>query len=396
LPKRPRIDFVFFDAGGGHRSAALALQSVIASQNREWDVQLVNLQQTLDALDVFRKLLGVRLEDIYNLALAKGWTLGSGYLLPCMHAIIRIYHASQVRLLISLWRERVPDLVVSLVPNFNRALFQSLQAARPGIPLVTIMTDLADYPPHFWIEDQPQYFICGTDEAVRQAIKIGHCKERVFRVSGMILRPDFYRIAEIDRSYERSRLGLANDLPTVLLLFGGQGSPVMLEIAKRLGNSNQDLQLIAICGRNEKLRARLNRLTTRNKIFVEGFTKDIPYYMRLSDLFIGKPGPGSISEAVHMGLPVIVERNAWTLPQERYNATWIEERGVGIVLKTFRRIEASVDDLLKAGNLVVMRERARKLQNFAVYEIPDILASVLASEAPGLRLNTTVPPAGAN
>ena len=58
--------------------------------------------------------------------------------------------------------------------------------------------------------------------------------------------------------------------------------------------------------------------------------------MSLADFFIGKPGPGSISEAVAMGLPVIVERNTWTLPQERYNADWVLERNAGLVLPNFR------------------------------------------------------------
>ena len=62
-------------------------------------------------------------------------------------------------------------------------------------------------------------------------------------------------------------------------------------------------------------------------MYVEGFTKEVPRYMQLADYFIGKPGPGSISEAVAMRLPVIVERNAWTLPQERYNADWVRETG---------------------------------------------------------------------
>ena len=72
------IDFIFFDAGGGHRAAATALKSVIdgqnAQQNREWNVRLVNLQEILHELDVFRKVTGVRLEDLYNQALARGWT----------------------------------------------------------------------------------------------------------------------------------------------------------------------------------------------------------------------------------------------------------------------------------------------------------------------------------
>jgi len=52
--------------------------------------------------------------------------------------------------------------------------------------------------------------------------------------------------------------------------------------------------------------------------------------MWLSEFFIGKPGPGSVSEALAMGLPVLVEAGNKTLAQERYNVEWIEEQGVGL------------------------------------------------------------------
>lgn len=374
----PALDLVYFDAGGGHRSAALALQSAIASGGYDWDVRLVNLQEVLDSLDIFRKITGIRLQDIYNLLLAKGWTLGSKHLLQMMHAVIRLYHRQTVDLLADFWRERRPDLVVSLVPNLNRALFESLARALPGMPFVTILTDLADYPPHFWIEQQPQYFICGTDRAIEQARSLGHPPERLFRASGMILAPQFYNPLPYGRAEGRRRLGLDPDVPTALVLFGGQGSSVMYSIAQSLGNSPQELQLILICGRNASLKERLGRLKTRNKMYVEGFTKDIPLYMHLSDLFIGKPGPGSISEALHMGLPVIVQKNAWTLPQERFNADWVEENGLGLVLPNFRRIEDAVGSLLEPARFEQMKANARGLQNRAVFEIPKILASLLS------------------
>jgi hypothetical protein len=92
LQPTPTLDFVYFDAGGGHRNAAMALQAVIASGKYAFKVRLVNLQELLDPLDIFRKITRIRLEDIYNLLLAKGWTLGSSQLLPLMQAVIRIYH----------------------------------------------------------------------------------------------------------------------------------------------------------------------------------------------------------------------------------------------------------------------------------------------------------------
>lgn len=377
LPEQRSVDFIYFEAGGGHRSAALALQSVVGSLQYDWTVRLVNLQEVLDPLDVFRKLTRIRLEDIYNLALAKGWTLGSSYLLPWMQAVIRLYHGPQVKLLTKFWGDQPPDMVVSLVPNFNRALFESLQRAVPGTPFVTILTDFADYPPHFWMEKQDQYLVCGTARAVEQAKAVGFDEEHITATSGMILRPEFYNLPDVDRRKERERLGLDPELPTGLVLFGGEGSSVMLPIAKRLGNSSSNLQLIMICGRNKELLGRLQQLKTKNKFVLEGFTKEIPRYMSMADFFVGKPGPGSISEAVRLNLPVIVERNAWTLPQERYNAQWIAEQGVGMVLKNFRDVDEAVHKLLEDGTLTDMKARIGRIDNRAVFEIPPALARIL-------------------
>ena len=377
-----RLDFVFFDAGGGHRAAANALRSVIEKQQRPFEVRMVNLQELLDSIDVFRQITGRRLQDLYNLMLKRGWTLGSPQLTSGMQLAIRLFHRRQVQLLERTWREGRPDLVVSLVPNFNRALGESLRQALPGVPLVTVLTDLADYPPHFWIERQDQYFICGSDKAVEQALAMGHLPSKVFRVSGMVLNPQFYECAPLaaeKRAAERTRLGLDATLAVGLVLFGGQGAAVMLEIAQQLGRR----QLVLICGHNEKLAARLRALPHQASRFVEGFTTEVARYMQLADYFIGKPGPGSLSEAVAMRLPVIVERNAWTLPQERYNTDWVREQGIGIVLPNFRRIARAVDELLEPAAYAGFRAATERLTNRAVFEIPDILERILTDAQTG-------------
>ena len=366
-----KIDFVYFDAGGGHRAAATALKTVIEGQGRPWQVRMVHLQELLDPLDVFRKATGIRLQDIYNRMLAKGWTLGAGQGLKVVHALIRMYHKPGVALLKQHWMLTQPDMVVSLVPNFNHALHQSLKGTLPHVPFGTILTDFADHPPHFWIVPQEQFLICGTHKAVEQAKAMGHRDDNVFEVSGMVLRPKFYEPIAVERRAERLRLGLDPDRPTGLVLFGGHGSRKMLDIARQLS----DTQLILICGRNQKLEAELRRLPGKAPRLVEGFTTEIPYYMHLADFFIGKPGPGSISEAIAMRLPVTVERNAATLPQERYNADWVEEHHAGIVLESFGKITPAVKRMVR--DLDSFKCRVAKIENRAVFEIPEILAGML-------------------
>ncbi len=373
-----RIDLVYFEAGGGHRAAANALKVVIEEQRRPWDVRLVNLQEILDPLDVFRLLLGRRLQDVYNLLLRRGWTLGTSHLCVMMHAAVRSSHRQQVRLIERQWRSSQPDLVVSLVPNFNRSLLQSLRNVRPAAPFVTVLTDLADYPPHFWIERQDQYLVCGSDRAVEQAREHGYSQDKVFRASGMILHPRFYKPVTVDRAAERKRLGLDPDRATGLVMFGGEGSKAMLSILRRLDRSTLDLQLIMICGHNQNLACQLAEHQGRLRVFVEGFTSEVPYYMHLSDFFVGKPGPGSISEALAMKLPVIVQCNAWTLPQERYNTVWVRQTGTGLVLPGFHRVEEAVARFLEPGVLAGYRASAAAIKNRAVFEVADFLEQLLA------------------
>jgi hypothetical protein len=383
-----RIEFGFFDAGGGHRAAATALEMSIRAQQRPWEVRLTNLQELLDEIDILKKYGGIRIQDFYNNMLRTGWTLGSIQLMKVLQLAIRVYHRPTVRLLEAQWKKTQPDMAVSFVPHFNRALCESFHRAYPGRPFVTVLTDLADYPPHFWIEPgQSQYFVCGTDRAVEQARSMGHPDSRIFRASGMILHPRFYEPPVENRIDERQRLGLRPDLPIGLVLFGGHGSQVMLDIAERLDRSPLDLQLIFICGRNEKLVNALRARKSRLPCFVEGFTTKVNYYMQLADFFIGKPGPGSLSEALAMHLPVIVECNAWTLPQERYNAVWILEKQVGEVLRSFKKIEHAVARLIEPETLARYRANAAALENRAVFEIPEIFETIFKRSQTGSRAN---------
>jgi len=386
--RMPTVDLIYFNAGGGHRASALALEAAINRQIPAWQVRLINLFEVLDPQDKFRSVTGSAPEDWYNKRLARGWTLGMAQELKLLQAAIRLGHPMLVRQLQQHWAVTEPDLVVSLVPNFNRSLYQSLVSALPGVPYVTLLTDLADLPPNFWIEaDQAQHFICGTPRAVEQAIALGHPSHYVHATSGMIIRPEFYEPLEFNRAAERTRLGLDPERPTGLVLFGGHGSKAMLGIAERLSSSTQ---LILICGHNRALAARLRALPCAVPRLIVEFTSNIPFYMKLADFFIGKPGPGSLSEAVQQGLPVIVVDNAWTMPQERYNAEWIRSNGLGVVHTRFRDIDAAVGQLLS--RFEDFRANVARIENRALFEVPGILQQILDTSPCSLpREAVTVP-----
>ena len=377
-----QIDLIYFDAGGGHRASATALISAARQQHRSWQINLVNLRELLEPADVIRRLTGVRIEDFYNSQLKYGLTIGTGPLLRITQMLIRQLEPAIVNLLARYWQRSRADLVVSMIPNFNHPILQGLRQAdamraRSETPMVTILTDLADCPPHFWIERQRQYLVCGTEAAAEQAIAMGHAPERVFRTSGMIVRPEFYRPIEMNREAERTRLGLDPELPTGIVMFGSYGSSQIAAIARRIETAKLRTQLIFVCGHNDKLRERVESMELSYPFHCVGFTQNIPYYMKLADYFIGKPGPGSISEALVMGLPLIVERNSWTMVQERFNTDWIAQNGFGVVLPSFREIGSGISAMLDREQYSQLRANVEAYDNCAAFEIPVILEALI-------------------
>ena len=393
--KKFLINFVVSNGGQGHIATYNALRSVIEQQQLPWQLSVTQVESLPQRLIEQKKILdiyglfGTTSDGVINQAQKKDWKFIQRLTMPLNKLLIALYYEMGVELLEQIWREQQPDLVVSLVPLFNKGIWESLLRAKPDTPVVTILTDFADCPPAFWIEPKTGiHLICGNEIAVEQARRLGVEEELIIQTSGMVIHPRFYQpiecdtqsvTPEADRAYERQRLGLDPDCLTGLVLFGGCGSDVMANIAKRLENFQQKLQLIFICGRNEELASALRQNQSIQKRLVTGFTKDIPYYMRLADFFIGKPGPGSISEALAMKLPVIVECNAGTLPQERYNADWIRQKEVGLVIRSFRDVHQAVEKFLDPKIFARYHANVAEINNRAVWEIPQILQQILAT-----------------
>jgi hypothetical protein len=383
-----KIHVLFHDAGGGHRNAAVALQTVAAQQQRDWEMNLIQFQELTDKLDVLRKLTGIQIQEQYNVLLRNGWTLGAAQTLRVLQATIRLFHGQLVKLLTGHFQEHPADLLVSVIPHFNREIGEAWTGLYPERPFVTVITDLADFPPHFWIEPiNEQYVICGTEKAVEQARAVGKAESHIFATSGMILRPDFYLDEYVDPLALRKELGLQADLPTGILLFGGFGSRVMYEIAERLEEAETPVQLIVICGSNEKLKDKFLAKKWKLPLHVVGFTKEVHRLMRAADFLIGKPGPGSVAEAMVRKLPVILECNSWTLPQERYNTEWVKGKRVGIVLKDFKDVARGVNQLLEPVTLAEFGRNVARLNNRAIFEIPQIFSKLLGEPARSSNLD---------
>ena len=380
----PEVLLFVIDAGGGHRAAANALLAAVAQVGAPFRPRLVNLQEVLAPLDFTRRLTGMPMEQAYNVMVRRGMTRFLAPMLKVFQACIRWRQRALSERLAEHLRGERPSAVVSLLPNFNAVLRDAVRMAHPGVPFLVLLTDFADFPPHFWIEPGVDRVIVGSEHAVGQAMSLG--VPRVSRISGMLLHPRFYpRRGVAERVGVRRALGIESRALVVLVLFGGKGSPEMKPLCAALLERPGDWRVIAICGDNPRLFESLGELEARGagRLHRLGFTDRVADYMAASDLLVTKPGPGSLTEAFHQRLPVVVTCNPYTIPQERYNARFVEERALGLVVSHWRQIPDAVARLAtQPGLLRRCRAGIAALpENRAVYEALEVIGGELEARS---------------
>ncbi len=387
-PDGPEVVLFILDAGGGHRSAAKALVAAAESQGRPWRFRVVNLQDVLAPLDFGRKLTGQSMEQTYNAMIRRRRTRFLVPMLRVFQWLIRLRHARLRDLLADHLRARPPRLVISLVPNFNGVIRDAVRRCRPGAPFFVLLTDFADFPPRFWMVPDVDRVIVGSERAAAQARELGLSGERVSRTSGMILHPRFYPTPGPEvRARVRRELGLDESAFVVLVLFGGKGSPEIQPLSEALLDVSPDLRVIAVCGDNPPLYDRLAQVESRSRgrLHRLGFTDRVSEFLSACDVLVTKPGPGSLAEAFHQQVPVVVACNAHTIPQERYNAALVRDGGLGVAVRHWREIPAAVTALRRdPARLAECRRRLAALPlNRAVFEVLDLVEAALElAEAP--------------
>jgi 1,2-diacylglycerol 3-beta-galactosyltransferase len=377
---RPEVLVFVIDAGGGHRAAANALVAAAEAVETPFRLRVVNLQEVFEPLDPVRRLTGRSVETVYNALLRRSRTRHLVSLLRVFHAAIRLRRRALVERLARFLSEARPGAVLSVLPNFNGVIRDAVAASLPGSPFVVLLTDFADFPPHFWIEPGIDRVIAGSDLAAAQALEVGLPPESIARASGMVLHPRFYPPAGPEvRARLREELRIPEDAFAVLVLFGGKGSAEVLPLSGALLREDPRWHVLTVCGDNAPLHESLGPLEAAvdGRLHRFGFTDRVAELMAASDVVATKPGPGTLAEAFHQRVPVVVPRDVRTVPQERYNARLVDESCLGLVVPHWSRIPAAVARMQEDEDL---RARIRKNlaalpPNRAVFEVLDLLAA---------------------
>lgn len=379
-----RVLVLYTDSGYGHVATARVLRDYLSAE-RPWRIEIVDVyREILTGLDPFRALTGMSGPDIYNeYALRRGHTRVLWPVIAASSSVaIRLGSPFVVRQLSAYLRAQRPDLVISVMPLINAAVAASLRQLGGTIPFVTVVTDFCEPMHAAWIQSADQYVVCGTEKCREQARRFGLPPEQIIAVNGLVLSPKFHAAAQTrtpaSAAAARAVLGLAPDRLTGLMMFGGRGADRMFDFAAAIEASDLPVQMIYVCGTNHEIADDIATLPTRRPRHVIGFSDAIERYMAASDFFIGKPGPGAISEAMVMGLPMILEVGARLLAQERYNATWAQAIGAALSFRNAESLCAAIAALSGPERLAAMRRAIAQQPNSAIFDLPALLDGIFS------------------
>jgi 1,2-diacylglycerol 3-beta-galactosyltransferase len=377
------------NTGGGHRASAQALKAAFTERyGTEFQVDIVDLWTDhtpwpLNKVPRSYPFLVDKVPWFYQWI----WNVGKkpGVITPVMDVAARWAGPSILQTI----QDHSPHLIIAVHPLLQAAPLKIMARQKYQVPFITVVTDLAAFHPSWF---QPGATLCfvPNESAYRQALKAG-LRPAQLRQCGLPIRLAF---AQPPRPKDelRRELGMAPSLPAVLLAGGGEGmgpvATIAQAVAARLAAEGQERdrpagQLVVICGRNRKLKDRLNSLPWPIPARIHGFVDNMPDWMAACDCIITKAGPGTIAEAMARGLPLLL--SGYIPGQETDNVSYVVENGIGAYNPAPEQIAELVGQWLGTGQAALerMSRKARQLARpLAALEIVDEIASMLAQPWP--------------
>jgi processive 1,2-diacylglycerol beta-glucosyltransferase len=253
-----------------------------------------------------------------------------------------------------------PDLIVCT--HFLPAEMVSWMKAKHRLvcPQTIVVTDFDVHA--MWLCHHYEHYFVALDETREHMIRLGIPPEKV-STTGIPIDPVFAEAK--DKAAMRKHLGLAANRTTILLSAGGFGVGPVEHIVTTLMALEHPAQIVAICGRNAELKARMDELAARpnarrSTLVPIGYTTAMDEYMSAADVLVGKPGGLTTSEALAKGLLFMIVN---PIPgQEERNSDHLLEDGAAIRCNNLPVLAYKLDRLLDdPSRLARMRESVARL-----------------------------------
>jgi 1,2-diacylglycerol 3-beta-galactosyltransferase len=320
----PRVLILFSDTGGGHRAAARALTDALKLFDPTCVVTVADPLMAQGPAMV-RRLASLYSPMIQRSRVAWGAVYHTSNTKPTFAAIRAIFGRGVRKATVELIRQHDPDVVLSVHPLLNHMTYQAIQKSGRPRALMTVITDLVDFH-RGWTFSRADLVIAPTELARKVAIRRRVPPDRV-KLLGLPVDLRFRPPAPGEKQALRRRFGLDESRFTILIMGGAAGAGGLMKQVRGLAGDPQQWQVIAVCGRNEKLRRRIAEVQFPTPTLVLGFVDYMPELMRACDVIVTKAGPGAIAEALATGLPLVI--TGFLPGQETPNVDFVVKSGVG-------------------------------------------------------------------
>ena len=356
-----RVLILSASVGAGHLRAAQAVERAL--QQSAPDVEVHN-RDVLDFTNaIFRRVYGQAYLDLVNyfphfVGYFYDWLEGDGEVRPRTRDRLRqAVQKLNLRPFVRFLRDEHWDLVINT--HFLPAdLIATLRnRGELHLPQVTACTDFDTH--RLWINQPCEKYFCATDEGSLHLQHYGVPAADI-AVTGIPIDPVF--AAPFDRAACLAQQGLVGDRPILLQLCGGFGVGPVEAVYRSLLGVDKPAEIVVVCGRNEELKAALEKLppSDRHRVKILGLTHEIDQLMGCADLVVSKPGGLTTSETLARGLPMVIVN---PIPgQESRNSDYLLENGAAVKVNHVCTLTAKINELLREPErLSRLRSAARSL-----------------------------------
>lgn len=335
--------------GGGHISATKALDSYL---RETYDIKAaVFLEGVMNLLDpiAFITLKNYTCDDFYNFLLQRRWIrLINALSWPSGIFVYLVQNQIKQRIIDYLRHEK-PELVISVIPLFNKVLLEACKELSIPFLVVTVDLDTHLYVENIYKPDYKNFYytLAFDDTQMKEKIAKAQIPQSQIKIVGFPVQTSFlktYNTAEVKKKFN-----LPQNKPVIMLLMGATGSSAIYSYINNIIKSNIYAHIIICLGRNASLKEKLDKLKLPNNLTLSifGFTNEIAQLMAVSDLIITKPGPTSVCEAIYSNLPMILDKTGSTLFWEKLDYDFVLRYKLGEILTRYSDLPSMLNKFLK-------------------------------------------------
>jgi len=366
-----RILILSASVGNGHVTAAEALKRAFEIKGLAGEVRHEDVLKFTNP--VFRRLYSdAYITLVNNMPEVLGWMYDQ-FDEPWKNEKRRLFFDKLNTLpLVKMVRDYDPDWIVCTHFLPSEIISDLKGSGKMQTPQAIVVTDLDMHA--MWLCRNYEHYFVALDETRFYLESLG-CPPDKVTVSGIPIDPKFAESKP--KSEMRAKYGLDPDMPTIILSLGGFGVGRIETLLNSLRSIRPTVQILAMCGRNEELKSKLDTEATVDggaRVVAVGYTRDMDEYMSAADLIVGKPGGLTTCEALAKGLVFVV---ANPIPgQEERNADHLLERGCAIRSNNPATLGYKIERLINdPDRLARMRSKALEFARpNAAFDIADKLA----------------------